>query len=65
MHYNERFLQRLAHDRTRELALEARTIRQSRISRLAWRARLANSLMGLATRLEPSVQGGNRQLARQ
>ena len=63
MHFNERFLQRLAKDRTLALSLEAQRLRQSRASRTSWRTKLAHTLMALAERLEPKAAGRHRQLA--
>lgn len=55
MYLSEPLLQRLTQDRTRELAREARRLRQQRELDGGWRTRVANTLMALAERLEPKA----------
>lgn len=62
MYFSEPLLQRLAQDRTRELAREAMRLRQQRELSGGWRTRMANTLMALANRLEPKATAQHRHL---
>jgi hypothetical protein len=55
MYLNEHLLTRLALDRNRELAREAKRFHLLNRERESWRARVARSLVALAERLEPGA----------
>lgn len=64
MYLNDRYLQRFATDRTRDLQQQAETHRCLAYRRIGWRRRLAQVLIALAERLEPAITASRRDLAR-